>query len=69
MCSTIINTYFNNVINRSYLLVVARSAEELVNKVDEEGRNSLIASLVLMLNYSLRTHRMSYVNDSPFTNV
>ena len=69
MCSAIINTHFDNATDRSCLLAAARSAEESVNEVDEEGRDGLAASLVSMSNHSLRTHRMSYANDSPFANV
>jgi superfamily II DNA helicase RecQ len=69
MSSAIINTHFDDAVDRSCLAAVALGAEESSRDIDEDGRDSLAASLVSMSNHSLRTHRMSYANDSPFANV
>jgi len=69
MSSAIINKHFDDTVDRSCLLAAAQDTEVSVEDADEEGRDSLAASLVSMSNHSLRTHRMSYANDSPFANV
>ncbi|KAG9512641.1 hypothetical protein KCU93_g10298, partial [Aureobasidium melanogenum] len=73
MSSTIINSKFDDVLDRSCLKEVAESSiaaeESTLDAGDLHGDESLVAHLVSMLNHSLRTHRLSYANDSPFANV
>jgi len=70
MSSAIINKHFDDTADRSRLLAAAQSTEAPANDADDEDeRDSLAASLVSMSNHAIRTHRMSYANDSPFANV
>ena len=67
MSSAIINTHFDQA-DRA-CLAVAQDMQEPVDKIDEDGADLTAATLVSMSNHSLRTHRHSYANVSPFANV
>ena len=67
MNSAIINTHFDQ--SDKACFAVAQDAEVASDDIDEEGVDSLAATLVSMSNHSLRTHRQAYANVSPFANV
>lgn len=67
MSSAIINTHFDEAERDCF--AAARDAEVSGHDIDEDGADMTAATLVSMSNHSLRTHRMSYANVSPFANV
>ena len=67
LSSAIINTHFDQ--SDQACFAVAQDAEVTSNDIDEEGVDSLAATLVSMSNHSLRTHWQAYANVSPFANV
>ena len=67
MSSAIINKHFDEADRACF--AVAQDAEVRTDDVDEEGADSLAATLVSMSNHSLRTHRQAYANVSPFANI
>jgi superfamily II DNA helicase RecQ len=72
MSSAIINSKFDDALDRSCLLELAESSGAAAESAVDGGLGGdegLAASLVSMSNHSLRTHRMAYANDSPFANV
>jgi hypothetical protein len=67
MSSAIINTHFDQA--ERACLAVCQDAAEPEGVIDEDGEDATAATLVAMSNHSLRTHRHSYANVSPFANV
>jgi hypothetical protein len=67
MSSAIINTHFDQAERACF--AAAQDDEEPGNAIDEDGADMTAATLVSMSNHSLRTHRLSYANVSPFANV
>ncbi|KAK6436400.1 hypothetical protein LTR95_007407 [Oleoguttula sp. CCFEE 5521] len=65
--SAVINTHFGQ--SDRACFAVAQDAEDASDNIDEEGVDSLVATLVSMSNHSLRTHRQAYANVSPFAKV
>jgi superfamily II DNA helicase RecQ len=67
MSSAIINTHFDQAEQACF--AAAQDKDDSGNDIDEDGADMTAATLVSMSNHSLRTHRHSYANVSPFANV
>ena len=67
MSSAIINTHFDQADRECF--TIAQDANVSNNDIEEDGADLLAATLVSMLNHSLRIHWQAYTNVSPFANV